>query len=134
MSKSSRRREVSRFIAVGAGNAIATYLLYLLLLQFVAYPIAYTLSYVAGIAISYVANSKLVFGSTMSAGSAARFPLVYAFQYVAGMALLAMLVEWLSVPAWLAPWIVTALLLPASYLLTRRILVPPTTHATSDHR
>lgn len=132
--RSSSRSEKVRFLAIGAGNAIATYLLYLLLLRIVPYPVAYSLSYLAGIAISYVANSMLVFRAPMSRASAVRFPLVYVFQYAAGLALLAILVEFLAVPPWIAPWIVTAVLIPASYVLTRHVLVSRVKNATSDHQ
>ena len=131
---SSSRAELARFVAIGAGNAIATYLIYLALLQLVAYPFAYSVSYVAGIAISYVANSMIVFRAPMSLRAALRFPLVYVFQYLAGLALLALLVELASVPAWLAPWIVTAVLVPASYILTKRVIVPKAKHAPGHHQ
>ena len=133
-SSSAGRGQLLRFVAVGGANAVATYLIYLLVLKFTGYAVAYTVSYVAGIAISYVANSRLVFRAKMSVGTAARFPLVYLFQYLAGLALLALLVEWLRIPAWLAPWIVTALLVPASFLLTKRVLVPKVKHASCDHQ
>jgi putative flippase GtrA len=77
-----------RFVAAGGANALATYLVYLAMLRYVGYPVAYTTSYVLGIAFSYVANARLVFRTPMSAKSAARFPLVCVFQYLAGMALM----------------------------------------------
>jgi putative flippase GtrA len=106
----------------GAANALATYLLYLALLPFIGYKLAYTVSYVVGIALAYLMNSAFVFRVPMSVRSAARFPLVYVFQYVAGLALVTAQVELLSIPAWLAPWIATAILVPASFVLTRFVL------------
>ena len=109
-------------MAVGATNSILTYLIYLALLGPVGYAVAYTISYACGIAFSYVANSVAVFKTQMNVKSAARFPLVYAVQYLAGLALMWLQIEVLGVPAWLAPWIATVLLLPLTFVLSRRLL------------
>ena len=134
MNRSSSRGQLPRFLVVGAANTIATYLIYLALLQYMGYAPAYSISYVAGIALAYVANSVFVFRAPMSAGSAVRFPLVYLFQYLAGLALMWVQVDVLSIPAWLAPWIATALLVPASYLVTQRVLLPKAKHAPCHDR
>lgn len=122
MKRSSSRSEFVRFLVAGGTNAVVTYLIYLAALPFTGYAIAYTVSYLLGIAFSYVANSKAVFGTAMNARSAARFPLVYVFQYAVGMLLMWLQVDVLGIPAWLAPWIATALLTPLSFLLTRKLL------------
>jgi putative flippase GtrA len=122
LTRSGDRRSPLRFVLAGAANALATYLLYLALLPFIGYKLAYTVSYVVGIALAYLMNSAFVFRVPMSVRSAARFPLVYVFQYVAGLALVTAQVELLSIPAWLAPWIATAILVPASFVLTRFVL------------
>jgi len=114
--------EFRRFVLVGATNSILTYLIYLALLGVVGYAVAYTISYACGIAFSYVANSVAVFKAPMNAKSALRFPLVYAFQYLAGLGLMWLQIDVLGVPAWLAPWVATAILLPLTFLLTRRFL------------
>ena len=114
--------EFGRFVLVGATNTILTYLIYLALLDIVGYAVAYTISYACGIAFSYVANSVAVFKAPMTAKSALRFPLVYAFQYLAGLGLMWLQVDVLGVPAWLAPWVATAILVPCSFVLTRLFL------------
>ena len=124
MKRSSSRGQFARFALVAGLNTVATYLVYLALLQFVAYPFAYTVSYVLGIAMAYVANSKAVFGSKMSVKTAVRFPLVYLFQYAASMALMWLQIDVLGVPAWIAPWVVVVVMMPLSFLLTRRLLRP----------
>jgi putative flippase GtrA len=111
-----------RFVAVGAANSIVTYLIYLALLQFVGYAVAYTVSYACGIAFSYIANSLAVFRAPMSVKSAVRFPMVYLAQYLLGMALMWLFVDVLEIAAWLAPWITTVVLVPVSFVLTRRML------------
>jgi putative flippase GtrA len=130
----SSRAELFRFVVLGAANTIATYLLYLLALQFVGYVMAYTLSYVAGIGMSYAANALVVFRTPMSVKSAAAYPLVYAFQYLAGLALIAIQIELLSVPAWLAPWVAALILIPASFVLTRRMLRLKENNVPRDHQ
>jgi putative flippase GtrA len=127
LRSSSSGWQLARFVLLGGANAVLTWLIYLALLHWTGYALAYTISYVLGIGFSYLANAILVFNAPMTARSAATFPLVYVFQYVAGLALVAAQIEWFGVPAWLAPWIATALLVPASFILTRTILVrkPP---------
>lgn len=134
MTWSSDRGRFPRFLALAVANTVATYLLYLLLLQFTVYAVAYTISYVAGIALSYAANALLVFRSGLSVKTAAAYPLVYVFQYAAGLGIIAVLIEVAAVPEWLAPWIAAAVLLPASFLLTRFILKPKVPDAASDHQ
>lgn len=134
MSWSSSRGQLARFVALGAANSIATYLIYLALLRFTGYAIAYTVAYAAGIAISYVANAYLVFRTRMSVKSAATYPLVYLFQYVAGLVIISLLIDLLAVPAWLAPWIATAILVPATFVLTRLVLKTKEPHGARDHQ
>lgn len=134
MKWSSDRGRFGRFVALGIANSLATYLIYLALLGFIGYALAYTVAYVCGIGISYAANSMLVFRTRMTVRSAATFPLVYVFQYVAGLVIIALLVEVLAVPAWLAPWIATAVLVPASFVLTRFVLSAKVPDAPRDHQ
>ena len=114
--------EFRRFVLLAGTNTILTYLIYLALLGVAGYALAYTISYACGIAFSYVANSVAVFKTPMNASSALRFPLVYVFQYLAGLCLMWLLIDVLGVHAWLAPWIATAILLPFTFVLTRRFL------------
>lgn len=131
MSRSSRIREWIGFAAVGAANTIATYLVYLAILPMAGYVVAYTVSYVAGIGFSYVANSRFVFRARMGGRSLALYPLAYIAQYLAGLGLVALQVELLGVPAWLAPWLAVVVLLPAGFVATRFIL---RNHAARDHQ
>jgi putative flippase GtrA len=134
LKSSSSPAQFARFVAIGATNALATWLVYLALLRWTGYAVAYSVSYVLGIAFAYVANSTLVFRSRMSVRTAAAFPLVYVFQYLAGLALVALQIELLGVPAWLAPWIATAVLVPASFVLTRFVLQRKNPDAPRHHQ
>lgn len=112
---------VPRFLVAGTVNTGVTYALYLVLLAFADYRIAFTVSFVAGILLSYALNARFVFRRPAQWSTFLRFPLLYAGQYLAGMLLLAVVVEWLGVPAWLGPLVVLAVMVPATYLLTRMI-------------
>ena len=46
--------QFARFIVAGAVNTVASYAIFLVLLQFMPYLAAYTIAYVIGVGISYV--------------------------------------------------------------------------------
>ncbi|MEO1646494.1 MAG: GtrA family protein, partial [Chloroflexota bacterium] len=71
------KSETLRYIIVGGLNTGITYLIYLLVLLFAQYIIAYTVSYVSGIVISYVLNSLLVFRQPLQWSKAIQYPVVY---------------------------------------------------------
>ena len=85
--------EVVRFVICGVINTGVTFLMYLWLLWLTSYAIAYTLSYVAGIFLSYWLNTKFVFREPLSISRAHQYPIVYLVQYLLGMAFLFLLVE-----------------------------------------
>ena len=91
-------------------------------LRWLAYPVAYGIAYVAGIAWSYAANTLFVFRTRPSLRRAAMFPFVYVAQYVVGTALLVALVDGAGVPRALAPAVVIVVTIPMTYLLSKRIL------------
>lgn len=104
-----------RFIAGGAVNTAVTYALYLGLATFLPYQVAYLIAYVAGIALAYIINSKLVFGAPISLRRASVYPLIYVVQYVLSAGLLALLVEYGGLSAKIAPIIVIVAMVPVSY-------------------
>jgi len=69
-----------RFAVGGGINTVLTYLLFLLLSAFMPYVIAYTITYIAGIALSYVINSFFVFRTGRGWKAMIRFPIAYAVQ------------------------------------------------------
>jgi putative flippase GtrA len=114
--------EFRRFIVAGVINTLSSYAVYLGLLQFVSYEVAYTLSTVTGVLLAYALSTKYVFRSTWSWSKLVRFPGVYVVQYVTGMALMWLLVEKLGVDDRLAPWVVLAIQVPPTFYLSRRIV------------
>lgn len=105
----------------GGSNTIATYLLYLLLLQFIGYQLAYSITFLIGIASGYLFNAFWVFDKPPTARSALAYPVVYFVQYLMGLALLALIVEIMGVPQLIAPLIVVTFTLPAMFLMTKFI-------------
>lgn len=115
---------VLRFLLGGALNTLATLLLYWLLMRFVHYQLAYLASYCAGILLSYVLNTRFVFRARHSWLKFVLFPLVYLVTYAIGALVLKVAVDYLGVPAGIAPLVSIAATLPVSFLLTRVLLQP----------
>src|SRR5438067_1881895 len=87
-----------RFVLVGGVNTGVTFVLFLALCWVMPAPAAYTVTYIAGIGLSYLLNSLFVFQTDISVRTALRFPLVYVVQYLYGLAVVSVLTGWLHVP------------------------------------
>lgn len=115
------RAEFARFLLVGATNTLFSYLLYVLLLRAMPYIAAYTLSYGAGIVLSYFLNVQFVFRKRAGLASFLKFPLVYLIQYGLGA-----LVLWLLVGAGISPTLsmlgVIIVTIPVTFLSSRFVL------------
>jgi len=117
------RAESARFLIAGGINTVATYLIYLLLLNITSYPIAFSISFIAGISIAYGLNTLFVFETQISLRKMFQYPLIYAFQYGVGLLLLAILVDGLGVDKRFAPLINVLLLTPLTFMLNKWFLV-----------
>lgn len=111
-----------RFILVGLTNTALTYLVYLALLPFIRYEVAYVVAYVLGIGTSYLMNAVFVFRQPLSWRGALTFPSVYIVQMLLGTVLLKGLVDFAGVPDSIAPLIVVAMSLPATFVMSRFVL------------
>jgi putative flippase GtrA len=118
----SHTSEFVRFIFFGAINTGITFVLYVFLLWFLSYGIAYTISYAVGLLISYWLNAKFVFQEPLRIGRALQYPLVYLVQYLLGLVLLFLLVEVAHVSKILAPLLIVVLTLPITFLLSRYLI------------
>jgi len=114
--------EVVRFVIVGGVNTATTYALYLLLMHWMRYELAYTIGYIVGIAIAYALSTTFVFRQAMRARSAARFPLVYALQFLLSLGLLHAAVDGFGVPRWLALGLSIAVTMPITFVTSRWVL------------
>lgn len=110
-----------RFLVSGGLNTLATYSTYLIMLQFVGYQVAFTLSYAFGIIVAYGLNRVFVFGSHRGWHSVLFFPFVYLIQYLASLAILWLWVKQLSMPVELAPLAAIAFTIPLTFVLSRLV-------------
>ena len=114
--------EFARFLIVGAANTLSTYLLYLLLLAFFPYLIAYSLAYCVGVVVSYFLNSYFVFRRPFSLATFLAFPVVYLVQYGLGALILWLLVDRAGVAPQLAMAGAIGLTIPVTFLMSRFVL------------
>jgi putative flippase GtrA len=114
--------EFLRFLVMGGANTIAAYAIYLLLLNWMRYEIAYTIGYAVGIAMAYALSASFVFRQPLRKRSALRFPLVYVAQFLVSLVLLRVAVEWIHLPEWTALGFAVVATIPVTFLLSRWIL------------
>lgn len=114
--------EFARFLLAGAANTLLTYLLYLFLLEFFAYLLAYSITYCTGIALSYFLNVYLVFKQRASFASFVKFPIVYAIQYGLGVAILWLLVDMAGISPAMAMIGVIVATVPVTFIAIRFML------------
>ncbi|WP_312704372.1 GtrA family protein [Stenotrophomonas lactitubi] len=120
---------IVRFLAGGALNTGSTFVLYWLLLLVVEFRVAYAISFVAGILLSYVINTKFVFRTDYSLRKVILFPLVYLATYLAGAVVLDLSVSRFGVDPRIAPFISICATLPLTYLLSKLVLAGARTPA-----
>jgi len=116
------RRESIRFIIAGGVNTLVTYVAYLLLLFFLNYAIAYTLTYIGGIFFGYYLSARFVFCRPLQWRHAIQYPLVYFLQYALGITLTTALVEGFGFDPEYVPLVVVVLTLPLTFGLARWII------------
>lgn len=115
-------KEFSKFILVGVTNTVVTYIIYLLFLMLFEYNIAYGISYLSGIVISFVLNGKFVFKASLTIGKALKYPLVYIVQYVINLVVLNVLIEYISINEKVAPLLVIIISIPITFIMSKTIL------------
>jgi putative flippase GtrA len=86
------------------------------------YLVAYSVTFAAGIVLSYCLNARFIFRQPLSLARAFQFPLVYVVQYTMGVCLLYVLVKVLGTSEKLAPVLVILLTLPVTFLLSKAIV------------
>lgn len=115
-------KEFLKFIVSGALNTLATYIIYLLLLNFISYSISYTVSYISGIFLSYYLNSLFVFKEKLSLKKFLKYPIVYIVQYIINLFMVFLFVEKMGFSARFVPLVVILITLPITYLLSKIII------------
>jgi putative flippase GtrA len=118
----ARWRTGAVFVLGGALNTGLSYALYLLLHRFLPFQVAYAMAYVTGIVVAYVYNARVVFKVPLSWRGLLAYPLVYVVQYIAAAVLLQWLVAGWTVSEVLAPLLVSAVMLPLTFVMSRWLL------------
>lgn len=120
--KKTIHSEFFRFLLVGVSNTLVAYVVFLLLLPFLPYLYAYTLSYCVGVVNSYFMNVLFVFKKKISLHSFLKFPFVYVVQYFLGASIMWLLVGKLEIgPVW-AYAVVIVVTVPVTYIASRFVL------------
>src|SRR4029453_9340166 len=109
-----------RFIAGGAANTPPSHGAYLLLLLYVDYRIAYTVAYLAGLALGYWAHATFVFRARLGGRSAIAYAATYAAMYVMALGVLAVAGGYMGIPKPVAMVAALCFTIPTTFLLLRR--------------
>lgn len=117
------RRPFLRFLLSGGVNTLLTYALYLLLMTFMPYWMAYSASFAAGVGVAYMLNRLFVFGQHRGALSVLGLPLVYGIQYGLGLVVLWLWVAVAGLDSRLAPLAAVGITVPLTFVLTRFMFV-----------
>lgn len=117
-----RWRQFLRFVFFGGVNTALTYGVYLVFVLYVAYPTAYTVSYISGVFLSYCLNARFVFKEKLRLSKALQYPIVYFVQYLLGLGLLYVLIEVVRLNKFIAPMVVVLATVPCTYLLSRWVI------------
>jgi putative flippase GtrA len=112
--------QFARFLVVGTANTLAAYAVYLLLLPFLDYRVAYTLAYAMGLVWGYLAHARFVFGARPGTVSAAAYLATYGAMYLVALAVIYVAVDVLGVPEPLGMPVTLAITVPLSFVLLRR--------------
>ena len=113
------RKQVLLFAVAGLARTVLGYLLYLLLLRFLPYWLAFTTCYVATLAFSFYLNGRYVFEASVTARRAIRYVLIYCINYLLSLGVLMLAVEVLYLGPVVAPLCVIAVMFPVNFLAER---------------
>jgi len=122
LSRKHISAEALRFLIGGGANTLLSYAIYWLLLAWLSYPFAYTVSYAAAILTGFTISTWFVFRTPWSWHKLAAFPLVQLLNYLLGLGTVTVCVRYLDVDTRIAPVLATAIVLPANFLLTRSLM------------
>ena len=115
-------RSFARFVLVGLINTAASYALFVALELVLPYVAAYAIAYVAGIVLSYLLNTGLVFRVPRRWSTFLRFPLVYAVQFALGSGIIVALVEGFAMTPRIAALLAIVATVPVTFLAARFVL------------
>ena len=121
--RSARLAELVRFGIVGVANTVVYYACYLLLLQVLPYLVAHLLAWAVSFVASFLLNCRFTYRVRPTWRRFLLFPLsTLANVGMTTFGVVAM-VSWLGVDERIAPLIAGILAIPATFLVTRYLLV-----------
>jgi putative flippase GtrA len=112
-----------RFLVGGGINTAFTYGIYLILMLFVHYQIAYLISYIVGVVFAYWFNAVIVFKVPLSRKGLFSYPIIYIIQYTISAFLLNIFVETLQIDKTFAPLMIIIIMIPLTYVLNKYVLL-----------
>lgn len=113
----------NRFVFFGGLNTGITYVTYLILLRYMPYSVAYTATFIQGMALAYFFYCKYVFRSRLAIKQFAKYPFFYLVQYVVSILLLKIFVTEFHMNPSLVPAVIIVFFIPASYIMNKFILL-----------
>jgi putative flippase GtrA len=114
--------EFIRFLIGGGINTAVTYALFLALSSVTRTTVAYSITYIVGIGLSYAINVSMVFRRRPSLATAVVYPAVYGVQYLYGLLVLSILIDRYGVSKQVAMLVVIVTSIPLTFVLTRLLL------------
>jgi len=115
------KSQIFLFMLMGTLSTLVMLGLYMLLNMIVQYQIAYFLSYVVTVIVSYFLNTLFVFKKPISLRTFLQFPIVYIVQYIISALMLEVMVH-IGFSVTYAPVLIIILLLPLTFFLSRLVL------------
>ncbi len=117
--------QVVRFTVVGGVNTVTFYGCYLPLHRLLPYFAAYTAAFVLSLVGSFFLNTYFTYRTRPTWKKFLLFPLTQVTNYAVQSAGLVALVSWLGMSSTVAPLVAALLAIPATFVVSRRILRPP---------
>lgn len=118
----AKREAAIRFLLAGAANTASAILIYWLLLRWISYPYAYTVSFAIGILTGYALNTYFVFRKRWSWLRLMVFPSVHLVNYAAGLGIIWIAVSMLGIDQRIAPVISAIATVPINFVMTRWVI------------
>ncbi len=128
------RLEIVRFIVAGGINTLLTLALYWLLLEWLEYRLAYTVSFVAGVVSGFALNTYVVFRVPWSWVRLLAFPSVHAVNYVVGLVIVWLGVRVFGIDERIAPVVAAVVIIPLNFLMTRLVVKTSGRSEQATHR
>lgn len=118
------RSEFIKFVIVGGINTIHYYLVYMFILHLVGfhYFTAHIIGFVSSLVGSFFLNTLYTYKVKATWAAFLRFPLTQLFNTTATAVILFLLVEQLHINSSFAPMVAVLFTLPATFILTGRVL------------